>query len=114
MSIRRGALVLALAMALLAGPAAGGNRQADHHLYTFHGTVTETAPGHHWLQIHTRSGTTMRFQTRHVTQWDGCDWKEMRHGHGITVRAYSHGGSWIAAAIGHRRHHDQHHAGSHL
>jgi len=101
MSLRRAALVLSLAFALLAGgPAAGDTRQADHHLHTFRGTVTTAAPGHHWLQIRTAGNKLVRFQTRHATHWDGCDWNEMHHGHDITLRAYRHDGSWIATRIG--------------
>ena len=100
---KRLALIVALVVAAIAisvgALASHANGAAAHHLRGFHGTVTRTDPSHHWLRIHTASNGMMRFQIRHATHWDGCNWGEMRYGHEISIRAYVSRGSWMAARI---------------
>ena len=64
MFVRRLVLVLVVALAMLGGSAVAAARHADHHLVTFHGSVTSSAQSHHWLQIHTSGNKVIRFQTR--------------------------------------------------
>ena len=89
---------------MLGGSAVAAARQADHHVFTFHGSVTSSAPSHHWLQIHASGNKVIRFQTRYGTQWDDCDWNELHHGHAVTIHGYKSNGSWIATTIGNWHH----------
>ena len=110
MSPKRLAIFVALVLAAVAvgALASHANGAAAHHLRGFHGTVTRTDPNHHWLRIHTASNGMMRFQTRHATQWNGCDWGEMRYGHAVSIRAYRSHGSWMATRINDWQHHGMH------
>lgn len=102
-------VVLVVAVAISFGALAShANGAAAHQLRGFHGTVTRTDPGHHWLRIHTAGNRMMRFQTSHATHWNGCDWGEMRHGHAVSIHAYRSHGSWMATRISDWQHHGMH------
>lgn len=117
MSPKRLALIGALVVVALAvgvgALARHANGAAAHQLRGFHGTVTRIDPSHHWLRIHTAGNRLMRFQTRHATHWDGCDWGEMHHGHAVSIRAYRSHGSWMATRISDWHPADMHHSGMH-
>lgn len=124
MSVKYLALMLLLPLALVGGRAVAA--AADHHVSTFHGTVTKTAPDHHWLQVRTRANKVIRFQTPRATSWQGCARDEAHHGHAVTISAYKKAGAWVATTVrgqhpachhdqhqdqhtDHDQHHDQHH-----
>jgi hypothetical protein len=111
MSLKRLAIVALVVAAVAVGLGAlatHANGAAAHHIYGFHGSVTRTDPSHHWLRIHTASSGLMRFQTHHATHWDGCNWREMHHGHAVSIHAYRSHGSWMATRISDWQHHDMH------
>ena len=49
--------------------------------------------------MHTTTNSSVRIYTSRATQWDDCDWGDMRSGHHIDVRAYHSHGHWMASTM---------------
>jgi hypothetical protein len=76
--------------------------QASRQWHRFRGRVTQANSTHHWFRMCT-SSRSVRIHTASGTNWGGCDWDDMDHGHRVDVRAYRQHHRWIAQRVQNRR-----------
>lgn len=86
-----------------------GTVQAARHYHRFRGHVTSSHRSHHWFRMRTNNNRNVRIHTNRNTSWDNCDWDDMDNGHGVDVRAYRHGGRWVAKSMHNWRSHGDDH-----
>lgn len=66
--------------------------------HEFRGQITYVGQGK-WFRMRTASGRLMRIGVGNATQWNNCNWDDMRAGRHVDVHAVQHNDSWMATGV---------------
>ena len=86
---------------MMAG-AVRAQRQGQTATYQqFRGQITSVNRGNRWFWMRANQNGRVRIGVGNSTRWSGygCSWRAMRAGRHISVHAYRHNGSWMAASV---------------